>query len=118
MVDAAIVVLAGTESRADLGRVVNALETARELAEHEGDEFELVFDGAGTQWIGELEDESHRYHELYRSVRDEAAACDYCVSAYDVDEAVENAGVDRIDEHDGHPSLRSLVADGYEIITF
>jgi len=51
---------------------------AKEFAETEGDELELIFDGAGTQWIPELEDEESDYHELYQAVRDDAAVCDYC----------------------------------------
>ena len=40
MTKAAVVVLAGNESHADHGRVANALEAAKEFAEH-GDELEL-----------------------------------------------------------------------------
>jgi hypothetical protein len=47
MAKAAIVVLAGTESHADLGRVTNALEAAKEF-EEAGDDVEVIFDGAGT----------------------------------------------------------------------
>lgn len=118
MAKAAIVILAGTESHADNGRVVNGLVAAREFAENEGDEVELIFDGAGTQWIPELEDEANDYHDLYRSVRENASACDYCAGAFGVDEAIEDAGVAQLDDHEGHPSVRSLVADDYEIITF
>ncbi|GAB3668403.1 DsrE family protein [Halopiger thermotolerans] len=118
MVNAAVVILAGTESHADTGRLVNGLEAAREFAVNEADDVELIFDGAGTQWIAELEDEDHEYHDLYRSVQDEAAVCDYCAGAFDVDDAVDDAGIVRIDENEGHPSIRSLVDDDYEIITF
>lgn len=118
MVNAAIIILAGTESRADTGRLVNGLEAAKEFAENEADELELIFDGAGTQWVEELEDENHEYHELYRSIRDEAAVCDYCASAYGVDDVIEDTGLNRINEHEGHPSIRSLIDDGHEIITF
>ncbi len=118
MTKAAIVILAGTESHADTGRLVNGLEAAREFAENEGDEFELIFDGAGTQWIPELEDADHDYHDLYASVSDQAAACDYCAGAFGVDDAVQDAGVVTVDENGGHPSIRSLVDDEYEIITF
>lgn len=117
MTNAAIIVLAGTDSPADLGRVVNALEAAREFRD-EGDDFELIFDGAGTQWVGELDDEDHDYHDLYQSIRDDVSVCDYCVSAYDVDDVVDEEGLERLDEFEGHPSIRSLVDDGYEIITF
>lgn len=118
MANAAIVVLAGTESHSDVGRLANALQAAKEFAETEGDEIELVFDGAGTQWIPELEDEDHDYHGLYQAVRDDAVACDYCAGAFGVGDDIEDAGIERIDEHDGHPSVRSLVDDDYEIITF
>lgn len=118
MSKAAVVVLADTESHADLGRVVNALETAKEFAESNDDEVELIFDGAGTQWIPELEDEDSDLFELYQSVRTDAAVCDYCVGAFGVDEEVNEAGIERLDDHDGHPSIKSLVDAGYEVITF
>ncbi|MFC3960000.1 hypothetical protein [Halovivax cerinus] len=118
MTNAAVVILAGTESHADTGRLVNGLETAREFAETDGDDVELIFDGAGTQWIPELEDEGSDYHDLYDAVREDAAACDFCTGAFGVRDAVDDATVSTLGEHDGHPSLRSLVDDGYEVLTF
>ena len=118
MTKAAIVILAGTDGHSNLGRLVNGLETAKEFADTEGDEVELIFDGAGTQWIPELEDEESDYHELYRAVKEDASACDYCAGAFGVDDAVDDAGVVTLDDHDGHPSIRSLVDDDYQIITF
>jgi len=117
MAKAAILVLAGTGSSSDLGRVVNALQAAKEFQDA-GDDLELIFDGAGTQWVSELEDEDHDYHALYQSVSDAVSVCDYCVSAYGVDEAINSADVERRGEFEGHPSIRSLVDDGYEVITF
>lgn len=113
----AVVILAGTESHADTGRLVNGLEAAKEFAEA-GDELELIFDGAGTQWIPELEAEDSDYHALYQAVRDDTAVCDFCAGAFGVEDAVNDAGVVTLDDHDGHPSIRSLVDDDYEIITF
>ncbi|RDI69507.1 DsrE family protein [Halopelagius longus] len=118
MTKAAVIILAGTDGHSNLGRLVNGLETAKEFADGDGDEVELIFDGAGTQWIPELEDEDSDYHELYQSVRDEASACKYCSNAFGVNDAVQDAGVVQIDENDGHPSVKSLVEDGYEVITF
>jgi hypothetical protein len=118
MAKAAIVVLADTESHADHGRVANALEAAKEFAETDGDEVELVFDGAGTQWVPLMEDESHDYHELYRAVREVTSVCDFCSGAFGVEDAVAESGVTVLDEYDGHPSIRSLVDEGYEVITF
>ncbi len=117
VVKAAIVVLAGTESHADLGRVVNALEAAKEFKD-EGDDVTVIFDGAGTQWVPELEDESHDAHPLYKTLEDHVQVCDYCAGAFHVGDEVDESGAERIAEYDGHPSIRSLVADGYEVITF
>mgnify|MGYP000462192120 CR=1 FL=1 len=118
MSKAAVVILAGTEGHANLGRIVNGLETAKEYAETDGDEVELIFDGAGTQWIPELEDSDSDQHELYQAVKNDASACDFCSGAFGVDDAVNDSGVVRLDDHDGHPSLRSLANDGYEVLTF
>ncbi|SHG41526.1 DsrE family protein [Halobaculum gomorrense] len=118
MTKAAIIILAGTDGHDNLGRIVNGLEAAKEFAENDEDELELIFDGAGTTWIPELEDEDHDYHDLYQAVSDDAAVCDYCSGAFGVEDAVGDAGLVTLDDHDGHPSVRSLVADGYEVITF
>jgi len=118
MASAAVVILTGTESHADKGRLVNGLQTAAEFAETEGDDVELLFDGAGTQWIPELEDPENDLHDLYASLRDDAAACDFCSGAFGVGDAVADAGIVTLDDHDGHPSIRSLVDEGYEVITF
>jgi hypothetical protein len=118
MAKAAVIILAGTDGHENLGRLANGLEAAKEFAETPGDDVELIFDGAGTQWIPELEDEDSDYHELYQAVKDDTSACDYCSGAFGVEDAVADSGVDILDDHDGHPSVRSLVDDDYEIITF
>jgi hypothetical protein len=49
----AVVLLAGTDGPSNMGRAVNALDTAAEAVDS-ADELRLIFDGAGTQWIGAL----------------------------------------------------------------
>lgn len=61
--------------------MVNALQTAREFKDS-GDEVRLVFDGAGTRWIGELGSAEHKYHGLFEAVKDRAGACSYCARAF------------------------------------
>lgn len=117
MAQAAIIILAGAETHADLGRVVNGLQTAKEFSQA-GDAVELIFDGAGTEWITELEDPEHDLHQLYLEVKDEAQACDHCVSAFGQDAPVEASGIERVESFDGHPSVRTLVEQGYEVITY
>jgi hypothetical protein len=44
--------------------------------------------------------------------------CDHCAGAFGVDDAVNDAGVVRLDDNGGHPSVRAMVDDGCEVITF
>jgi hypothetical protein len=115
---AAIILFADTDRPEGMGRVANALTSAREFKEAD-DEVRVIFDGAGVKWVAELADEGHKYHGLLEEVRDVVAgACVYCSRAYGVTEEVEAAGVPFLDEFRGHPSIRALVANGHQIITF
>ena len=114
----AIVILADTETHADSARVANALTTAYEFKEA-GDEVTVVFTGAGTKWVAELSDPEHRLHRAFNLVKDEVAgACKACAVSFGVREAVEASGVPLLTEYRGHQSLRKLVEEGYQVITF
>ena len=118
MPSAAIILLADTETSEDMGRMANALTTAQEFKEA-GDESVVVFDGAGTKWVPALTDSDHKYHRLFESVRDQVqGACVYCARAYGVKEEVEAAGIALIDDYRGHPSVRDLMARGFQVVTF
>ena len=113
----AVVVLADTVTAEASGRMANALVLAKECAEA-GDEVSLVFDGAATKWIGELANDQHKYHRMFLDVRDRAGACLYCARAFKVLDQVQAAGVAQLDDYKDHPSIRQLIADGYEVVTF
>ena len=114
----AVVVLAGTETHEGLARVVNAMVTTKELKEA-GDEVRLVFDGAGTAWVGALAKPDHRAHRLFAAVRDRVAgACAYCAHAVDATHDLEREDVHLLDEYEHHPSLRALLVDGFQVLTF
>ncbi len=114
----AIVLLADVGSAGDMGRMANALVTAQECHQA-GDQVKLIFDGAGTKWIPELSSPQHQYHSLFMSVRETiAGVCQYCAGAYSVADKVRSAGFELIDEYEGHPSLRQLIAQGFYIVTF
>ncbi|MFW6039169.1 MAG: DsrE family protein [bacterium] len=118
MQKAVIIVLADTESLEALGRVANALMTVQEFKEA-GDEVQLIFDGAGTKWVGQLSDPGHKYHDVYQQVRDKVGGvCTYCADAFGVSEQVRDAGAPFADAYQGHPSLRRFVSEGYQVITF
>ena len=118
MAKAAIVVLADTETKEGLGRVANALTSVREFKEEDHD-VTLIFDGAGTKWIGELSDPDHKYNGHFESVKGEIqGACAYCARAFGVKDEVEQSNVELLGEFEGHPSLAKLVSQGYQVITF
>jgi hypothetical protein len=118
MPKAAILLLADTETHGDLGRAANALMTVREFADN-GDEVTLIFDGAGTRWAAAIARDDHSLHPAFAKIRDKVAgACHYCAGAFEVREELERIGMPLLDDHLGHPSVRHLVADGYEVITF
>ncbi len=114
----AIIVLAGTETHEASGRVVNALETAKEFKEA-GDDVTLVFDGAGVQSLAQISNPTHKSHRLYAAVEEQVAgACSFCADAFGVRAKLEDADIPFLSEHDDHPSLRRLVLEGYQLLTF
>lgn len=114
----AIVILAEEGSHESLGRVVNALEMAKELKEND-DDVRVVFDGAGTTFIPALEDEEHDVHPLYKAVEDTIdGACKFCSKAFGVIKEVNKSDIDLLDDYDDHPSLRKYISEGYQVITF
>jgi hypothetical protein len=114
----AIVILADTETGEDSARMANALTTAYEFKEAE-EEVTLVFTGAGTKWVGELSDPNHRLNRAFRLVRDEVAgACKACATSFGVREKVQACGVPLLAEYRGHQSLRRLISEGYQVVTF
>ncbi len=118
MAKVAIVVLADTETHEGFGRVFNALEAAKEFKDAQ-DDIQLIFDGAGTKWIVELSKPDHKAKSLFDAVRDRVkGACGFCAQAFGIQDKVPLCGVPLLEEFDGHPSFRRLVAGGYQIITF
>jgi hypothetical protein len=114
----AIVVLADTKTGADSARVANALTTAYEFKEAE-EEVTLIFTGAGTKWVGELSNPDHRLNRAFRLVEDEVAgACKACATSFGVREEVQACGVPLLAEYRGHQSIRKLVVEGYQVVTF
>jgi len=83
------------------------------------DDVRVAFDGAGVKWVPVLLDEGHKYHRLLGSVREHVdGACAYCARAYGVKDAIEEADFPLSAEYRDHPSLRTLIVDGYEVVTF
>ncbi|MAO65986.1 MAG: hypothetical protein CL666_13410 [Balneola sp.] len=114
----AVVVLSEVGTHEALGRVVNALEFAKELQDHD-DDVKVIFDGAGTTWVPELADEEHDAHPLYKAIEGSIhGACKFCSKAFGVINEVHKTDVNLLDNYDDHPSLRNFMTDGYQIVTF
>jgi hypothetical protein len=114
----AVVVLAGTETHEGLGRLVNALEVAKELKEA-GDTVTIVFDGAGAEGAAALSAPEHKAHGLLLAVREHIqGACSYCANAFGVRTKLEKADIPLLSEYEDHPSVRTLMQQDYQILTF
>ncbi len=113
----AIIVFADSESHADMGRMSNAMGIASEFIEN-GDEAKLIFDGAGVTWPGKLADEGHPLNKVFKKIKPHIlGACFYCSNAFKAREGVEKAGIPFLKDFNGHPSVRTLVNEGFQIIT-
>jgi len=68
MTKIAIVVFADTNTMEAMGKVSNAFVLASEAIEA-GDELKIIFEGAGTKWIGEMEKTDHMLHQMYLGMK-------------------------------------------------
>lgn len=112
----AIIVLCDTDTLENLGRVSNALHMAAEAVET-GGTAKLIFSGAATKWVHELEQENNPMHALYTSVKPAVLACEYCSKGFKQTLNIQKAGVPTVSEFRGHASIKRLIEDGYTIIT-
>jgi hypothetical protein len=122
---AAILILSDPKSSADesLGRVFNALASAYEFKANQ-DEVTILFQGAGSRWPTELIKPGHPVHGLFEEVKDKVAGISAgCANVFGAKDEAEANGFRLIRENavpgtDGLPSVRSLVEQGYSILTF
>ncbi len=84
-----------------------------------GDDVALVFDGAGTTALAAMLMPGHDLHTTWRKAAPALrGACRYCARSYGVLEALEAAQVPMLGEDRGHASLRQMLVEGREIVTF
>lgn len=121
----AIVILSDpkTGSEEALGRAVNALAAAYDFKQA-GEEVSILFQGAGTRWVGELSKPEHPLRGLFEEIKDHVAGVSRgCAAVFGATEEAEKSGFDFLDENavpgtKGLPSLRRLVSEGNRILTF
>ena len=122
---AAIVILSDPSTGSDeaLGRFFNALAAAYDF-KRRGDDVSLLFHGAGTRWIGEVQNIDHPAHALFAEVKDTVAGVSCgCAEVFGGTEDAEKSGLELIKDNPvpgtpGLPSLQNLVAEGYTVLTF
>ena len=93
---AALVVLSDpkTGSEEALGRVFNALASAYDFKQR-GDDVTILFQGAGTRWVGELSKTEHPAYALFQEVKDTIAGVSCgCADVFGATEEAEKSGFD------------------------
>lgn len=121
----AIIILSDpkTGSEEALGRVFNALAAAYDFKQAK-DEVEILFQGAGTRWVGELTKPDHPAHVLFKEVEDKVAGVSCgCADVFGGAEDARKSGFDLITNNpvpgtSGLPSLRQLQNDGFNVLIF
>jgi hypothetical protein len=102
----------------DLSRGYRALMNARELKEA-GHDVMVVFDGDGTETLAAFADPSHDVHGLLESMRDNVrGACSFCASSHGVKDKIVQANFKLLSGYKGHASLRQVLEEGYQIISY
>jgi hypothetical protein len=106
-----------------LGRVFNGLAAAYDFKQG-GDDVSVVFQGAGTRWIGELTKKDHPAHELFEAVKDQVAGVSCgCADVFGGAEEAQKSGFDLIKNNpipgtSGLTSFRTLISEGATVLTF
>jgi hypothetical protein len=83
------------------------------------DDVAVVFDGGGTATLAAVIDPASDLHRMWtRAAPALRGACDYCARSYGVREPLAAAGLPLLADDRGHASLRALLTEGRQIVTF
>jgi hypothetical protein len=101
-----------------LSTVYRALMFAQELQRH-GDDAVIVFDGGGTASAAEMAAPGHRLRPLLEAVRPLVRGlCRHCARSYGVLDAALAHELPLLGDDHGHASLRALLDERRQILTF
>lgn len=125
MAKTAIVLFSDPEGGGEeaLGRLFNALFLTLELKE-KGEEVELLFQGAGARWPGEIGRPAHPAHALYKAVAGKVAGvCGGCADVFGATAEAEASGIRLIRERaipgtGGVADLSRYLTEGARLVTF
>lgn len=121
----AIVILSDPKAGGEeaLGRLFNALAAAYDLKQKQ-QPVEILFQGTGTRWAGQLTAPGHPAHGLYAAVADRVAGVSSgCADVFGARADAEANGFSLIGDNaipgtSGLPSLARYVSEGYAVLTF
>ena len=99
-------------------RAYRAFGFVAELLAH-GDDVVVVFDGGGSATLAAVLEPGHKLHRPWqRAAPALRGVCSHCARSYGVADVLTAAGVPMLTEDHGHASLRDLLLEGRQIITF
>ncbi len=102
----------------DASRVYRGLKTALEFKQA-GDDVTVVFDGSGVETLAAITAPAHKMNPLAVALKDNIrGACGFCVTSHGVSDAVALGGWDLLTDYKGEVSIRNLVIEGYQILSF
>jgi hypothetical protein len=85
---------------------------------------QLLFQGTGARWIGELTRKDHPFHELFESVKDKVARVSTaCAVFFGSSEDVKTSRLPFANDNpvpgtSGLPSLGKLTQEGFTVLSF
>ncbi len=102
----------------DVSRVYRGLKTALELHEA-GDDIVLLFDGSGVESLAAISDENNSMHPILKALSSRVrGACRFCANSHKVADTITKYGWTLLTDYKGEASVRSLLADGYQVLNF
>lgn len=118
MTKVAIIIIADTVSFEDMTRLTIALEAAKEFNGPD-EEVKIIFDGAATAWLPKMSNQNDKLHILFNQIKNRIlGACLFCAKSLNISKEIEASGIPLLGEYEEHPSIKRLIAEGYNIITF
>jgi len=102
----------------DMSRAYRGLKTALEF-QKAGDDVAVLFDGSGVETLAAISDSGSPLNPLITALRDSVlGACSFCATSHKVADAILDAGWALRAENDGEASVRDLLVEGRQILTF
>ena len=116
--DRRIAVVVYEDADRDLARAYRGLLTATEFLDA-GEDVTVVYDGSGVDTLAAASVAGHALNPLVEKLRSRTrGACGFCARAHGVEAEITAAGWSLLAEYKGHASIRDLMVEGYQLLSF